>query len=528
MPSNTRTISLIALAVAVLIFAGAAIFALTNSRQQQKPTVVAGASPTSTVAVASSPSRQVASANDATPTSTPSATTRPSATPQETATRIVAGAASATASRPTAATPAIATPSAPPVAVATVPTVGPTPTPIAPPTTVPTIPPPPAAPPAPPPPAATPTPPPAPVAALAITPLRTEQLQYGFNVFLAGNSAGGGLNARTMAKVQEAGFGWVRVQLQWQELEPSPGSYNTTPYDIIINAAANGGANVLVSVVKAPAWAAPSRPGALPENTAAFQRTMAYLARRYSGRVQAWEIWNEENLAGEVGGSVEVAPYFETLKAGYAGVKSADPSAFVLFGGLTPTGLNDPSIAVDDVAYLRAFYEYAGGEGRNYFDALAAHPGSAANPPDTKYPDQPGPGTCPPKFAAQEGKCWRDAPDFYFRRIEDQRAVMERYGDGPKQIWLTEFGWDSCQGLPAPNGYEYCALTSEDQQAEYLVRAVQIAQQEWPWLGAMFVWNLNYAATPSIATSDEKYAWSLLRGDWSNRPAFNALKALPK
>ena len=36
------------------------------------------------------------------------------------------------------------------------------------------------------------------------------------------------------------------------------------------------------------------------------------------------------------------------------------------------------------------------------------------------------------------------------------------------------------------------------------------------------------AATPNIATNDEKYSWSLLRGDWSNRPAFEALKALPK
>src|SRR4051794_16666271 len=409
MPRNTRTISLIAVAVAVLIFAGAAIFAFTNNRQQQKPTVAAGTSRTSTVAVASSPSRQVASTKGATPTSTSTATAQTVATPEETATRAVVGAVSATASRPVAATPAIATPSTPPVAVAPAPTVGPTPTTAPPPTVAPTI-----APTL----AATPTPPPPPVAALAITPLRTGHLQYGFNVFLAGNSAGGGLTSRTMAKVQEAGFGWVRVQLQWQELEPSPGQYNTTPYDIIINAAANGGSNVLVSVVKAPDWAAPSRPGALPENTAAFQRMMAFLAKRYAGRVQAWEIWNEENLAGEVGGTVEVAPYFETLKAGYTGVKSADPTAFVLFGGLTPTGLNDPSIAVDDVTYLREFYEYAGGEGRNYFDALAAHPGSAANPPDTKYPDQPGPGACPPKFAAQEGKCWRDAPDFYFRRIE--------------------------------------------------------------------------------------------------------------
>ena len=244
--------------------------------------------------------------------------------------------------------------------------------------------------------------------------------------------------------------------------------------------------------------------------------------------MQAWEIWNEQNLAGEVGGHVQVAPYYETLKAGYEGVKAADPDAFVLFGGLTPTGLNDPSIAIDDIDYLRAFYEYADGDGRNYFDALAAHPGSAANPPDTSFPDKPGPGHCPPKFAAQEGSCWRNAPDFYFRRIEDQRAVMEEYGDSGKQVWLTEFGWDSCQGLPAPNGYEYCALTSEAQQAEYLVRAVEIAREEWPWLGAMFVWTLNYAATPSIGPTDEKFGWSVLRADGSNRPAFIALRDLPK
>jgi len=328
--------------------------------------------------------------------------------------------------------------------------------------------------------------------------------------------------------VNEAGFGWVRIQLQWQELEPSPGNYNTVPYDTMIAAASGAGAKVLVSVVKAPAWAAPSRPGALPEDPAAFGRTMRYLAARYAGRVQAWEIWNEQNLAGEVGGNVQVAPYFEILKAGYGGVKAADPGAVVLFGGLTPTGLNDPAIAIDDTEYLRRFYAYRGGEGRNYFDVLAAHPGSAANPPDTKYPEAPGDGACPPKYASQAGTCYRNAPDFYFRRIEDQRAIMEANGDGPKQVWLTEFGWDSCQNSPAPNGYEYCQLTSEAQQAQYLVRAFQIAKEEWPWVGVMFVWNLNYAPIPGLEPTDEKYGWGVLREDFGHRPAYNALKTMPK
>src|SRR6476661_5752689 len=128
-------------------------------------------------------------------------------------------------------------------------------------------------------PAPTPTPSP-----LTITPLHTEKLAFGFNVFLAGNSDGADLNKRTMNKVQEAGFGWVRVQMQWRELEPSPGTFNTAPYDTII-AAASSHSRVLVSVVKSPDWASPSRPGGLPEDPAAFGQTMRFLAEHYRGQV---------------------------------------------------------------------------------------------------------------------------------------------------------------------------------------------------------------------------------------------------
>lgn len=513
------TLPYLVLAAAILIFVGAGAFFLSERNSGTRDE--GNATPTGTVGVGSvaTPSGRVASGATALPLST------------ATATRAGTGTTAATPVASRTGGPGLATGGTPgTVANAIVPTIVPTVVRVSP--TATSAPPTPTAIPltaTPPPPTATPIPPTPPPPPLAITPLGTDGLAYGFNAFLIGNGGGATFNTRTMGKVREAGFGWVRVQLQWSEFEPSPGSYNTAVYDTIIGAASNGGANVLVSVVKAPAWASPSHPGALPENTAAFARTMRYLAARYSGQVGAWEIWNEQNLAGEVGGQVAVAPYFETLKAGYGAVKAADPRAIVLFGGLTPTGLNDPAVAINDVEYLRAFYAYRDGEGRNYFDVLAAHPGSAANPPDTAFPTNPGVGACPPKYAAQEGHCWKDAPDFYFRRVEDQRAVMVAAGDGPKQIWLTEFGWDSCQGgLPTPNGYEYCALTSETQQAQYIVRAFTIAREEWPWMGAMFLWNLNYAATPSIQTSDEKYAWSLLRGDWSNRPAFEAIKAMPK
>ena len=109
---------------------------------------------------------------------------------------------------------------------------------------------------------------------------------------------------------------------------------------------------------------------------------------------------------------------------------------------------------------------------------------------------------------------------------------MEQYGDGVKQIWVTEFGWDSCwngaTALPAPSGYEYCQLNSEQEQATYIEGAFTRAKDNWPWAGVLVVWNLNYQAIPGIAPGDEKYGWGLLRPDFSPRPAYTAVQTMAK
>jgi len=55
------------------------------------------------------------------------------------------------------------------------------------------------------------------------------------------------------------------------------------------------------------------------------------LASRYAGKVQAYELWNEENLDREAGtGNVDPSTYLPLLESGSTGVKAGDPNALVL------------------------------------------------------------------------------------------------------------------------------------------------------------------------------------------------------
>jgi hypothetical protein len=158
-------------------------------------------------------------------------------------------------------------------------------------------------------------------------------------------------------------------------------------------------------------------------------------------------------------------------------------------------------------------YSYDGGVIRDYFDAQAVHPGGAANPPDTLWPDDP---------SAAEG--WTDHPTFYFRHVENVRALMESYGLGDHQIWITEFGWATRNST---RGFEFGNQVTLEEQADYIVGAMRRTQEQYPWAGAMFLWNLNFAIlrARSGQPRHEQASFGILNADGSPRPAFLAIQS---
>ena len=102
-------------------------------------------------------------------------------------------------------------------------------------------------------------------------------------------------------------------------------------------------------------------------------------AARYCGRVQAIEVWNEQNLDYEWGREpLDPARYVRLLAAAYGAIKRACPSTVVVSGALTPTGA-PPPVAMDDFTYLERMYQ-AGLA--NYADAIGAHPSGFNVAPD--------------------------------------------------------------------------------------------------------------------------------------------------
>jgi hypothetical protein len=177
-------------------------------------------------------------------------------------------------------------------------------------------------------------------------------------------------------------------------------------------------------------------------------------------------------------------------------------------GALTPTGAPAPW-AIDDFTYLDRMYR-AGL--RNYSDAIGAHPSGFNVAPDVTWQ-----GACDfikSQGAMYTGPCNTPHHSWSFRStMEGYRNLMNKYGDGRKRIWPTEFGWAS--GWSGNGGYEYANDNSADEQAAWTVRAYEM-MRNWGFVGPAFLWNLNY-------TQGELGQWRI-----EDKPAFGALAGMSK
>lgn len=322
-----------------------------------------------------------------------------------------------------------------------------------------------------------------------------------------------------VAQLNELGVGWVKAQVSWKLFQPYPDQLSDERFadlDALVEQANASGIQVMLGVAKAPEWSRPTTElDGPPIDNDLYRQFMQLLAQRYAGQVAAYELWNEPNLQREWNGvPLDAAAMVELIRSGAEGVRAGDPAALVLSGAPAVTGINDGIAAIDDRVYFRGMLVAGVAE---VVDGFGVHPYGWANPPDATFANLD---TAVPSH--------NNHPSFFFQdTLRDYGTLLTEFGIVNKQLWVTEFGWGSFETFaqPPPDGAEFMANVTEWQQAAYTQRAYALAH-DWPWVGPMMLWNLNFAPWLGDAFSESGY--SLLRPDGSPRPAYFALAAIPK
>ena len=342
--------------------------------------------------------------------------------------------------------------------------------------------------------------------------------EYGMQAFLWWRAE---TADRDLRLIRESDFGWIKQIFGWRDIEGAgKNQFDWERPDRIVDQVEQYGLNLIVRVDNQPGWAGGGFPGiGPPDNLQDYADFLYTLASRYKGRIRAYQIWNEPNLAREWGERPpSPAEYTEMLKAAYGAIKRADPDAMVISAGMAPTSRWD-DVAMPDVEFVKGMYDAGAAP---YFDVLGVHGAGFKVPPETD-----------PAVVAKDPVLYNNDPSpeerrriYCFRRVEDLRQVMVDHGDAAKQVALLEFGWTSDERPDSP--YHWHAVT-EQEKADYFVRAYQYAKKNWsPWIGVM---SLIYMPYPEWTSDDEKYWWAIIDPKYPEqrlRPAYAQLKDMPK
>jgi hypothetical protein len=255
---------------------------------------------------------------------------------------------------------------------------------------------------------------------------------------------------------------------------------------------------VLPIVLVAPSWDArhPGNFASPPSDPGPYADFAGALVRRYgpgglfwtehpelaAQPLRYWQIWNEPSLRPFWSDQPFAADYVELLRQARAAIKAADPSSHIVLAGLP----NKAWVALEDI--------YKAG-GHKLFDIAAFHPFTH---------DVKGVKTI----------------------LQRDRAVMKKYGDSRKPLWVTELSWTSSKGKTT---VLFGNEETEKGQAKKLTAAYTMLAQ---LRGKMRIGRVYWYTWLSRDMQDDyPFDWAGLSritsgGDVRNKPALTAYRKI--
>lgn len=346
--------------------------------------------------------------------------------------------------------------------------------------------------------------------------------RFGVNAFLELEAIP---EKRTMSMklIADAGFGWLRQQFAWEDVEISAkGDFTDArndrngdssvndkdrissweKYDQIVKLAQEYNVNILARLSgPTPRWAlAPETTNthSPPVDLQDFVDYAVTVAKRYKGQITHYQIWNEPNLYPEWGDQL-ISPegYTEMLCRTYTALKAIDSNIVILTGALGPT-IDLSGRDAYDLLFLQRMYDLGAGA---CFDILSAQGyGLFSGPPDQRLRPY----------------------TVNFGRHQWLRDVMVANGDAHKPIWLSEAAWNPVPDDPTILARETYGVVTEDQAATWAALAYERARKEWEWIGVINWWFLKRPSDTEL--NQPWYYFRLVEHNWKLTPVYRSLR----
>jgi hypothetical protein len=303
-----------------------------------------------------------------------------------------------------------------------------------------------------------------------------------------------------MPLIAKSGAGWIRDDVGWGGLEPTPGNYQIpAKTKAWIHAAKRAGLKIDLIL----AYGNRAYPD--PYNTDAYAKAAGWLARAVANDVQAIEILNEPNNFGfrtTYGGawngnepnksvSPYVQKYVQLLNAAAKEIKLANPQMIVI-------GLGAPAPA--------SFRMIAFGLAPQV-DGLTDHPYPGPLPELIPY-------AATPEMLRRDGIATADDKGTFISQVSMFREQAKNWG-ATEKLWHTEWGYPTVD--PRPDKHK--PGMSEQTQAVYILR--RLLESDGLGVEHTFIYDFKDDGADPYSDYDN---FGLIKMSRAPKPAYFALQ----
>ncbi|MGE7958992.1 beta-xylosidase [Pseudomonas sp. NPDC089530] len=291
---------------------------------------------------------------------------------------------------------------------------------------------------------------------------------------------------KQIAAYKQLGLQWVRVDLHWDRLEPTEEGYQLSTLDELDRTLTDSKLKSLFYLVGSAPFitlapkGAPYQDQYPPRDPEVYARRMAMLAQRYPD-IDAWQVWNEQNLPNNWRPQVDAKGYGELLRVTHQALNQVAPDKIQVMGGMAYYSQMPGQRSA-------LMFEKLGELGVQSLGMVAAYH------PYSELPESDEPGK---NEVLLRGKQLNDM----------------LHGAGVKRVWATEWGWSSYAGPK-----EMQRLIGVDGQADYTLRRLALmSDQDYERIFLFALSDLDSRASPR----DQHYGLLDLNGE--PKPVYRAL-----